>query len=105
MSDDERKELNLKVGRLIHLSHGIQISVTENRYDVLREKGFVGYSEYYLKRFYNESKLRNQATTKIYKKLLEIDSQLGTTQTETLFGCVFYSVRMDLIKVRVILVL
>ena len=101
----QREELNLKVGRLILLSHGIQISVTENQYDVLREKGFVGYSEYYLKRFYDESKLRNKAKTKIYKELLDIDSQLGTTQTEKLFGCVFYSGRMDLIKVRVIFVL
>ena len=99
MSDDERKELNLKAGRLIE-SLGIPIDVTENEYDELREKlGYVGYAHYYLHNCYDESELINKAEIEIYKKLLEIDSKLGTTQSEQLFGCVLYSVRMDLIKV------
>ena len=67
---------------------------------MLREKhGFVGYAHYYLQECWNESELKNKADVTIYKQLLEIDSKLGTTQSEQLFGCVFHSVRMDLIKV------
>ena len=98
LSDKKRKRLNLKAGRLIN-SLGIFIHVTENNFDVLRELGWVGYAEYYLHNCWNVSELKNKADMSIYKQLLEIDSKLGTTQTEQLFKFVFYSVRMDLIKV------
>ena len=99
MSEAERKELNLKAGRLID-SLGISIAVTENEFDDLREKlGFVGYAHYYLQECFDESELINNAEIKIYKNLLEIDSKLGTTKSEQLFACLFISVRMDLIKV------
>ena len=98
ISDEERKKLNLQAGRLIK-SLGISFAVTENKFDELREKGFVGYAEYYLFKCWNESELKNKAVVAIYKQLLEIDAKLGTTQSEQLFKCVFYSLRMDLIKV------
>ena len=98
LSDKEQKELNLEAGRLIK-SLGIFINVTENEFDVLRKYGFVGYAEYYLQKCWDESKLKNKADVEIYKQLLEIDSKLGTTQTEQLFKCVFHSLRIDLIKV------
>ena len=99
LSEFERKQLNLKAGRLIK-DLGIKIAVTENKFDVLRKKhGYVGFAQYYLRGCYDDSALLNKAENKIYKKLLEIDSKLGTTQTEQLFSCVFHSVRMDLIKV------
>ena len=65
--------------------------------DRLRE--LVGYADYYLVRCWDESELKNKADVTIYKQLLEIDSKLGTTQSEQLFECVFYSLRIDLIKV------
>jgi len=99
LSDKERKELNLKAGRLIY-SLGISIGVTENEFDVLREElGYVGYADYYLQGCWDESELKNQADATIYKQLLEIDSKLGTTQSEQLFQCVFHSLRMVIIKV------
>ena len=99
MSDEERKELNLKAGRLVK-NQGISIAVTENNFDALREKhGFVGYANYYLQECWNESDLKNKADSTIYKQLLEIDSNLGTTQSEQLFKYVKHSLRMDLIKV------
>ena len=100
MSDKERKELNLKAGRLID-GLGIFINVTEDEFDVLRKCGFVGYANHYLKECWNESELKNKADVSIYKQLLEIDSKLGTTQSEQLFKCVFYSLRIDLIKVGI----
>ena len=99
MSDEERKELNLEAGRLIQ-SLGIYMIVEDGVYDVLREKhGYVGYANYYLQECWNESELKNKADVTIYKQLLEIDSKLGTTQSEQLFECIFHSRRMDLIKV------
>ena len=99
MSNEERKELNLKAGRLIK-SLGISIRVTENKFDVLREKrGYVGYASYYIYKCWDESELKNIADVAVYKELLEIDTKLGTTQSEQLFECVFYSVRMNLIQV------
>ena len=103
LSETQRKELNLEACRLIR-SLGISIAVAESNFDVLREeKGFVGFAHYYLYKCYDESEMKNKADISIYKQLLEIDLQLGTTQTEQLFECVFKSVRMDLIKVLVIL--
>ena len=100
MSDKERKELNLKAGRLIQ-SLGIFIRVTENEFDVLREEkhGFVGYAHFYFQECWNESELKNKADVAVYKQLLEIDSKLGTTQSEQLRWCVRYSPRKDLIEV------
>ena len=65
----------------------------------LREDGFVGYANYYVFKCWDESELKNKADVAIYKQLLEIDSKLGTTQTEQIFLCVFQSLRIDLIKV------
>ena len=108
MSDDDRRELNLKAGRLIK-NQGISIYITENEYEELRAVGFVGYAEYYLRESYDESELRNTAVVEIYEELLGIDSKLGTTtettiETEQLFAYVAQSVRMDLFKVIVIFV-
>ena len=98
ISDEEMKESNLKAEKIID-SLGITIRVTGNEFDVLRKVGYVGYAQYYLQQCWNKSELKNKADVIIYKKLLEIDSKLGTTQTEQLFGCVFHSLRIDLIKV------
>ena len=101
ISDERRKESNLKAEKIID-SLGIRIRVTGNEFDVLREKhGYVGYANYYLRECWNEAEFENEADVTIYKKLLEIDSKLGTTQSEQLFECVFHSLRMDLIKVRI----
>ena len=95
ISDEERKKLNLKALEYIYISLGIPIDVTKNEFG----EHFVGYANYYLDKCWNESKLKNKADVAVYKPLLEIDAKLGTTQSEQLFQCVRYSVRMDLIKV------
>ena len=95
ISDEERKELNLIAETLIKY-----LGVNIYKYDELRDKlGYVGYADYYLKKCWNKSELKNKADVTIYKQLLEIDAKLGTTQSEQLFKCVFHSFRMDLIKV------
>ena len=98
LSEAERKELNLKAERLID-SVGIPIHVTGNEFDVLREEyEQVGYADYYLYQC-SGSALNNKAEIETYKTLLEIDSELGATQTEQLFESLFLSLRTDLIKV------
>ena len=70
------------------------------KHDKLREHDCVTfYSSYYLQRCWDESEVENKADVTIYKQLIEIDAKLGLTQSEQLFSCVFYSLRMDLIKV------
>ena len=98
MSDGERKELNLKAGRLLK-SLGITVHVKDGEYDELRELGYVGYASYYLSKSWYETVMGNIADETIYKQLLEIDSKLGTTQSEQLFCCLRYSPRKDLIEV------
>ena len=96
ISDEERKELNLEARRLFE-SHGVRMVLDD--YDEMRESNHVGYASYYLFKCWDKSELKNKADVTTYKKLLEIDAKLGTTQTEQLFECVFHSLRMDLIKV------
>ena len=96
ISDEEKKELNLKVRSLFE-THGVRMILKD--YDEIRERKFVGYAEYYLFKCWDESELKNKADITIHKQLLEIDSKLGTTQSEQLFECVFNSLRIDLIKV------
>ena len=98
MSEEERKEMNLKAGSLLQ-GLGINVDVKDGEYDELRELNYVGYASYYLTECWNESELKNKADFAVYKQLLEIDSKLGTTQSEQLSKCVFHSLRMDLIKV------
>ena len=65
----------------------------------LREIFLVGFAHVYLWRCDKESKTENIADVQLYKKLVELDTRLGTTATEQLFKCVFYSLRFDIIKV------
>ena len=68
-------------------------------HDKLRELDAVGYAHYYLKECLDESELKNNADVAVYKQLLEIDSELGTTQSEQLLGCLCFTSRKDLIEV------
>ena len=103
LSELERKKLNLKAGKLI-ASHDIPIDGTENEFEELRQElGYLGFADYYLRMCKDDSDLTNKAEVKTYKQLLEIDYQLGTTETQELERCVFYTVRIDLIKVCIFL--
>ena len=94
ISGDERKKLNLEVGKLLK-----SLRIYMYDYDALRKVGWVGYAHYYLYDCWKESELKNKAEVTIYKQLLEFDSKLGTTQSEQLFECIRYSPRKDFIEV------
>ena len=57
--------------------------------------GAPGFASLYLWR----SNSDNEKDIKVYKKLLELDSRLDTTAAEQLFHCVFYTQRLDFVKV------
>ena len=97
MSEKKKKRLN-QLGQSILRKNGISMEEHQD-YDWMRSEEGLGYAHYYLQKCWNESELINKADVAVYKQLLEIDSKLGTTQSEQLFECVFYSLRMDLIKV------
>ena len=67
--------------------------------DKVREYDYVGYADYYLSECWDESELINKADLAVFKQLLQIDSKLGTTQSEQLLWCLCYSPRKDLIEV------
>ena len=97
ISDDEREGLNLEARRLFE-SHRVRMNYL-NDYDKMRESNHAGYASYYLFKCWDKSELKNKADVTTYKKLLEIDAKLGTTQTEQLRWCLAYSPRQDLIEV------
>ena len=58
-----------------------------------------GYAGYYLRNCWNDSKLINEADVEVYKRLVEIDTTLGTELFRHLFNCLAYTTRRDIIKV------
>ena len=99
MSEKERVELNSQAARLMR-SLGYFTDTGDDVYDALRWRHhYAGYAHIYLQAQYDNTELVNKADIRIYKQLLEIDAKLGTTQAQQLHGCVFNTLRMDLIKV------
>ena len=70
-----------------------------NEYDGLRNRNWVGFAHIYLNRCNKDSEIENIADTQVYSKLVELDSRLGTTATEQLFECLWYTIRLDILKV------
>ena len=70
-----------------------------NEYEELRKGGWVGFANVYLWRCNIESKTENIPDIEVYRKLVQLDSRLGTTATEQLFECLRYTLRLDILKV------
>ena len=70
-----------------------------NEYKQLRKDDWVGFAEVYLWRCHEESKSDDQIDKGIYTKCVELDTRLGTTVSEQLFGSLKYTTRWDIIKV------
>ena len=94
ISDEERKELKLKARRLFE-SHGVRMvlrygsGMVLDDYDELRKRGWFGYGHFYLSKCREHGyELTNK--TDFFKQLLEIDTKLGTSQSEQLFQCLHF---------------
>ena len=64
-----------------------------------RKNGWVGFANIYLDKCFKESETGNHMDIEIYKKLIELDTKLGTTQSEQLIEILDRTTRHDIIKV------
>ena len=62
-------------------------------------KSFVGFAHAFLWRCDQESKTYDDIDVQIYKRLVELDTRLGTTNSEQLYRCLRNTTRWDIIKV------
>ena len=58
-----------------------------------------GYAGYYLRNCWNDSKLINEADVEVYKRLVDIDTNLGTELSLQLWRSLRWTTRWDIIKV------
>ena len=72
-----------------------------NEYESLRKNNWVGFAEVYLDRCNKESESNEIIDIKVYKKLVELDTKLGTTASEQLFKCLYRTTRLDIIEVKI----
>ena len=91
-------------GLIFALSHALILIQTinfeeVNEYEDLRRNGFVGFAQEYLGRCEMKSNSEDEIDVKVYDKLVELDTKLGTTAAEQLFDCLVYTLRLDVIKV------
>ena len=70
-----------------------------NEYEVIRKSRWVGFANVYLWRCDKESETENVIDIQVYRKLVQLDSRLGTTATEQLSRCLWYTIRLDILKV------
>ena len=69
-------------------------------YDWIKKKtADNGYAEYYLRNCWNDSKMINEADVEVYKRLVNIDTNLGTELSDQLLSCLCLTTRWDIIKV------
>ena len=66
---------------------------------IIKETFDYGYAGYYLRNCWNDSKLINEADVEVYKKLIDIDTTLGTKLHKQLIRCLRQTTRLDIIKV------
>ena len=67
-----------------------------NEYERLRKKNLFGFANVYLRRCNKESKSNDEIDKEVYYKLVELDTRLGTTTTEQLFGCLYHTLNLDI---------
>ena len=86
---------NLKLLKIIDLDE-----VNEN--ECVKKANYDGFGHVYYRR-YKESKPEYQTDKEVYTKLVELDkrlgSLLGTSPSEQLFMCIFFTLDPDIIKV------
>ena len=71
-----------------------------NEYEILREEIWIGFAHLYLFLCDKESKSNDGIDKKVYSKLVELDTRLGTTASEQLYWCLLKTTRSDILKVE-----
>ena len=74
----------------------------KNAYERIRRiLKWAGFAEIYLERCNQESKTDDKIDVKVYTRLIELDTKLGTRISEQLFLCLLHTIRWDIIKVKI----
>ena len=92
MNEEEKKRLNELGGKILREAR-LDFETWKDYDWIRKETGDVGYANYYL------VKSNDEIDKDVYAKLVELDTKLGTTSSEQLFSCVFYTLNLDIIKV------
>ena len=99
MSKEEKKRLNALGGEILRES-GLNFEKSKD-YDWIIEQEcdleripYVGYASYYL-----VEERERALNAKVYQRLLDIDSMLGTKASDQLYTCLESTTRLDIIKV------
>ena len=66
----------------------------------MKKYDLVGYAEVYLDSCNKESDSNDIIDINVYKKLVELDTKLGTSASDQLFKCLKKTTRLDIIEVR-----
>ena len=69
------------------------------RYESLRELNYVGFAHFYLKQCSEKS--NDKIDIEVFTELVALDAELGTTASTQLYWCVYYTLRLDIIKVEI----
>ena len=72
-----------------------------NENEKVRKYGYAGFADVYLQRCNRKPESNEIIDIKVYKKLVELDTKLGTTASEQLYTCLYRTTRLDIIKVRI----
>ena len=98
VNEEEKKRLSELGGKILREA-GLDFEEWKDYDWIKKETGDVGYADYYLVRNWNESKKINGADAKVYNRLVDIDTQLGTELSLQLWCSLSWTTRWDIIKV------
>ena len=67
----------------------------------MRKTKAVGFADVYLQHCDEKSNSNEIFDIEVYKKLVELDTKLGTTASEQLYKCLQHTTRLDIMKVGI----
>ena len=100
VGEEKNKRLN-KLGGMILRENGLDFEEWKD-HDWLKkesDRGIAGYAAYYIRECGNNSKTIIEADATVYKRLVDIDTKLGTELSLQLWCCLSWTTRWDIIKV------
>ena len=93
-----RIQLN-KLGGIILREAGLDFEETIDYYWICNELKYGGYAEFYLAKWCNSRK-KYEVDAKVYQRLIDIDTGLGTKLGTQLFCCLSRTTQLTIIKVK-----
>ena len=94
----DKNKLDQLGGRILR-GAGLNFEEPKN-YNWLIQSRYGGYAHFYIYHSRNDSKRTNEADVSIHRRLIDIDSELGTKASLQLYLCLSSTTRFDIIMVR-----